>query len=61
MCSLDGYPEMKGTGVEEDDYVLCGVNGYPEMKGTGVEEAIWDACSGMVDNPMWQFYHFFGI
>jgi len=26
-----------------------------------VEEAIWDACSGMVDNPMWQFYHFFGI
>jgi len=52
---------MKGTGVEEDDYVLCGVNGYPEMKGTGVEEAIWDACSGMVDNPMWQFYHFFGI
>ena len=27
LCSLDGYPEMNGTGVEEDDYVLWGVDG----------------------------------
>ena len=37
VCSLDGYPEKKGTGVEEDDYVLCGLDGYMEMKGTGLE------------------------
>jgi len=26
--------EMKGTGLEEDDYVLCSLDGYPEKKGT---------------------------
>ena len=34
MCGLDGYMEMKGTGLEEDDYVLCSLDGYPEKKGT---------------------------
>jgi len=35
---VKGYPEMKGTGVEEDDYVVCSLDGYPEMKGTGMNE-----------------------
>jgi len=40
VWSVNGYLKMKGTGVEEDDYVVWSVNGYPEKKGTGVEEAI---------------------
>ena len=35
---MKGYPEKKGTEVEEDEYVLCSLDGYPEMNGTGVEE-----------------------
>ena len=38
LCSLDGYPEKKGTGMNEMWCAMCSLDGYPEKKGTGVEE-----------------------
>ena len=48
LCSLDGYLEKKGTGVEEEEYVLCSLDGYPEKKGTGVEEVIRSVRPGRI-------------
>ena len=35
---MNGYPEMKGTGMNEMWCAMCSLDGYPEMNGTGVEE-----------------------
>ena len=46
MCSLDGYPEKKGTGVEEDDYVVWG----GVLGGPGIFEIVERI------NRLWDYY-----